>query len=128
MGNLVKRSTVCERLRVSTWHSYQLVFSSYGKLVNTDSVVELLNNCSRGEGEPLLMIPSDLLTPDEMAAELQAAGNEITAADLLRWTHRTKAVPPHFRLSAKTIRFSRSRLMAWLDERSRNPGLKTKVA
>ena len=128
MANYLKRSFVCDRLRLSRWQSYQIVGSSYGPRISSDDVLAVLNRSRKGGIAPLTypQFPHDLLTPEELSAEL--AESDISVRDLLNWTRRTKAVPPHYRLNKCTIRFPRATFMAWLDERSKIKSLKVRVA
>lgn len=113
--HLLRRNLVCERLRVARRASYRIVAPSRLSLINDSEVLFILNNARRGGIEYLTSIPSDLRTPDEMAAEIEG----VTARDLLNWTRRSKNVAPHFRINKQTTRFSASRLLAWLEERTR---------
>lgn len=126
MACYLTRQFVCDRLRISHWQSYQIVGSSYGPRINSDDVLEILNNARRGIAERLQWIPHDLLTADELSAELSES--DISARELLTWTHRTKSIPPHFRLSRRTILFPRQAFMAWLDARSHLKSLKKRIA
>lgn len=58
------------------------------------------------KAEELLVIP-----------ELAESG--LTAGKLRAWTHRTKNIPPHFRLNGHTIRYPRSLFIAWLAKNSK---------
>ena len=126
MANYLKRSFVCDRLRLSRRQSYEIVGSSYGPRISSDDVLAVLNRARRGMPAASEWIPRDLLTPEELSAEL--AESDISVRDLLNWTRRTKAVPPHYRLGRRTIRFPRASFMAWLDARSRLKTLKVRVA
>lgn len=112
--SLLRRQLVCDRLRLKRRASYRIVSPCRLSLISSDEILYLLNHARRGGMEYLTAIPSDIRTPDEMAAEIDG----VTAHDLLNWTRRTKNVAPHFRLNKQTTRFSASRLMAWLKERS----------
>ena len=125
MANYLKRAFVCDRLRISRVQSYELVGSSYGPRISSDDVLAVLNRAKRGT-DAVRFIPHDLLTPEELSAELSES--DISVRDLLNWTRRTKSVPPHYRFTKRTIRFSRSQFMAWLDSRSRIKSLKVRVA
>lgn len=116
--HLLKRQLICDRLRLTRRTSYNIVGASRIALVSSDEIIALLNRSRRPlavGAAPLDEIPSDLRTPEEMAAEISG----VTAHDLMNWTRRTKNVPPHFRFNSHTIRFSASRLHSWLEERSR---------
>ena len=128
MGHYLKRSFVCDMLRVSRWQSYHVVGSSYGPRISSDDVLAVLNRARRGGLAPLSYpgLPHDLLTPEELSAEL--AESDISVRELLNWTRRTKAVPPHYRFTKRTIRFPRTEFMAWLDARSRIKSLKVRKA
>lgn len=126
MASYLKRSFVCDRLRISRVQSYEMVGSSYGPRISSDDVLAVLNRARRGMPDAVAWIPHDLLTPEELAAEL--AESDISVKDLINWTRRTKAVPPHFRLTRRTIRFPRAEFMSWLDARSRLKSLKVRVA
>lgn len=126
MAHYLTRQFVCDRLKLSHWQSYQIVGASYGPRINSDDVLRLLNSASRALPEPLTWIPHDLLKPEELAGEL--AESDISVHELGLWVRRTKNCPPHFRFTRRTIRFSRSLFMAWLDARSRLKTLKVRVA
>jgi len=114
---LLRRELVCDRLRLNTRSSYRVVPPSRLSLINSDEVLDVLNRARRGGMEYVRNIPIDLRTPEEMASEIDG----VTARMLLTWSfRRTKNVPPHFYLNRHCIRFSASRLLAWLDERSRS--------
>lgn len=125
MGHYLKRSFVCDRLRISRAQSYELVGSSYGPRISSDDVLAVLNRARRAT-PATQFIPHDLLTPEELSAEL--AESDISVRELLNWTRRTKAVPPHYRFTKRTIRFPRTEFMAWLDARSRIKSLKVRKA
>lgn len=112
------RQLICQRLRLGRRQSYRIVFPSYGPLINDSEVVHLLNDARRSIPEPFTMLPSDLMTPEELAADPELNG-AISAHRLLVWTRRRKNIPPHFRLTTHTIRFSRSLFFNWLSRRSR---------
>lgn len=126
MAHYFPRKLICERLRLNRRTSYDIIGSAYGSLISTDEVVKILNKSRRAMPEPVAYIPTDLRTPDEMAELLKES--LITAKMLLNWTHRIKNIPPHFKLTNKTILFSESQFMAWLDARSKLKSLKVRVA
>ena len=130
MARYLTRQNVCDMLRVSRWQSYHVVGSSYGPRISSDDVLAVLNRARRGGLAPLSYpgLPHDLLTPEELSAEL--AESDISVRELLNWTRRKKpgAIPPHYRITRRTIRFPRAEFMAWLDARSRLKSLKVRVA
>lgn len=111
------RNKICERLRLGYRQSFRIVGSSYGERISSDDVVELLNKSRRGTEEMLTFIPSDLMTPEETAEHFKES--EITSRELRAWIHRTKNVPPHFRINKQTVRFSARLLNEWLASRSK---------
>ena len=114
---LLRRELVCDRLRINRRSSYRVVPPSRLSLINSDELLDVLNRARRGGIPYLRDIPSDLRTPEEMASEIEG----VTARMLLTWSHRrSKNVPPHFYLNRHCVRFSASRLLAWLNERSRS--------
>lgn len=114
--NYLTRQTVCDRLRLGLRQSYRVVGCTYGELVGSDEVVCLLNRARRACG-PLSFVPSDLLTPEELAGRLEESG--VTAHDLVVWCRRKKNVPPHFKFNRCTIRFRESEFSEWMRSRSR---------
>ena len=113
---LLRRDLICDRLRLNLRSSYRVVPPSRLSLISSDEVLEVLNRARRGGMKPLRDIPSDIRTPEEMASEIGG----VTSKMLVAWScRRTKNVPPHFYINRHCIRFSASRLLAWLDERSR---------
>lgn len=122
---LLRRKLICERLRLGLRSSYRVVPPARLSLINSDEVLEILNSARRGGMQPLRDIPCDLRTPEEMASEIEG----VTARMLLTWSHRrTKNVPPHFYLNRHCVRFSASRLLAWLDERARTSRCTKRIA
>ena len=100
MAHYLPRKLVCERLRLNRRTSYDIVGAAFGERISSDDVIALLNRARRETTNPfappptpLDYIPSDLLTADELAAELTES--HITAHDLLNWTRRTKNIAPH---------------------------------
>lgn len=113
---LLRRDLICDRLRLNRRSSYRILPPSRLSLINSDEVLDVLNRARRGGMAYLRDIPCDLRTPEEMATEIDG----VTAKMLLTWVYRrTKNVPPHFYINKYCIRFSASRLLAWLEERSR---------
>lgn len=105
------------RLKLSLTATYRIIGTTRTrlKLIAAKDVVSILNNARRG-GQPMLLeVPDDLLTCEEMAAELHG----VTARDLYNWTHRTLKVPPHFLLNTHCRRFLRSEVFRWLDEHTK---------
>lgn len=111
------RKELMERLKLSLTATYRIIGTTRTrlKLISSKDVVAILNSARRG-GQPLLLeLPDDLLTCEEMAAELHG----VTARDLYNWTHRTLKVPPHFLLTTHCRRFRRSEVLRWLDEHTK---------
>lgn len=116
MGCYVNRNFVCSRLRLGLRQSYRLLPSCYGAMISTDDMLDLINSARRQIAEPLADVPTDLMTAEELASVPELANSGVTAHKLLNWTRRrTKKVPPHFFISQQTVRFSKSRFLAWLD-------------
>lgn len=112
--NFLRRDLICERLRLKVRQSYRIVGSSRSGLISSDEVVRLLNRARRGIPQPFAFIPTDIMKPDEIAAE-----TGLTESKLRAWTRRTKNVPPHFRLNGHTIRYPHALFVAWLRENSK---------
>lgn len=113
--NFLRRQLICERLKLKTRQSYRIVGSSRSGLISSDEVLRILNQSRRGIQEPFSFIPSDIATVEEIAADIDG----LTAGKLRAWTHRTKNIPPHFRLNGHTIRYPRSLFIAWLAKNSK---------
>jgi hypothetical protein len=116
--HFLSRHLVNDRLRLSVYQSYRIVGepSHYGARIRSDYVVEMLNR-SRCAGEEMVMeLPSDILTADEMAAEL--AESDISAKNLMNWSNRSRNPLPHYRLNKHTRRFRRASVMKWLESSS----------
>lgn len=114
MSYLVSRDFACDRLRLGLRQSYRILPPDCGALISTDEILGLLNSSRRPYAEPLLHIPDDIVTADELAATPELANAGLTAKRVLTWTRREKKVPPHFRINPHTIRFSRKRFIDWL--------------
>ena len=119
MTHYLTRERICERLRIAVSTSYKLVGSAYGSRISSDEVVTLLNR-SRNETQDVLTdLPSDLLTPAEMAAVPEIAAREISEREIVNWTKRKRNPAPCFRLNKQTRRIRRSSFMAWMDATTR---------
>lgn len=114
MAFLVSRDFACDRLRLGLRQSYRVLPSDCGALISTDEILNLLNSSRRPYAEPLLHIPDDIMTADELATTPELASSGVTGKRLLAWTRRTKKIAPHFRFNSHTIRFSRKRFIDWL--------------
>lgn len=117
--HFLARQFVNDRLRLSVCQSYRIVGRSanaYGARIRSDYIVELLNRARCGNQSVVTDLPNDIVTADEMAAELSES--EITAADLIRWTNRRRNPLPHYRLNKHTRRFRRANVLEWLKETS----------
>lgn len=119
MDHYLRRSVVCEHLRLSLSTSYKLVGTGYGTRISENDVVELLNR-SRNESQKVLKaLPSDILTPAELAAIPDVAASDISERDILNWTKRKRNPAPCFRINKQTRRIQRSSFLNWLDETSK---------
>ena len=110
------RDLVNERLRLGRSQSYAIMPKTATGRIRSDCVVMLLNRSRRGVDAPLDYLPSDLMTPEEAAQRYADSG--ITLGDIRRWTRRKRRIPPHFRLSQRTILFSAAMLDKWLEANS----------
>lgn len=115
----LRRQTVCDRLRLALSTSYKVVGSAYGSRISSDEVLELLNRSRNETQEVLRELPSDLMTPAEIAALPEIAGSEITEREIVNWTKRSRNPAPCFRLNKQTRRIRRSSFMRWIEERSK---------
>ena len=100
-------------MRLQKRTSYRIIGTSrHISYINTNDILAIINKARRNIKEPLMYIPSDLRTPDEMAGEIDG----IKPKDLKTWVQRrTKNVPPHFRFNKHTTRFSAKLLKDWID-------------
>ena len=129
MGNYVSRDFARSRLRLGLRQSYRLLPSCYGALINTDAILELLNHSRRPFSDPVFDIPTDLMTAEELASITEFADSGITAHKLLTWARRrTAKIPPHFYFNRHAIRFSKSRFLAWLKERTHSSRCRKRIA
>ena len=120
MASLVTRDFARSRLRLGLRQSFRLLPSCYGAMISTDDILDLVNRSRRPMAEPFLDIPTDIMTADELAAIPELADSGITARKILSWAlRRTVKTPPHLYLNKHTVRFSKSRFLAWLDALSK---------
>ena len=84
-----------------------------------DDVLELLNRSRNDTQEVLCDLPSDLMTPAEIAALPEIAESEITEREIVNWTKRRRNPAPCFRLNKQTRRIRRSSFLRWIEESSR---------
>jgi hypothetical protein len=111
----ISRADAMERLRLGLRASFRLLPSCRG-LVSTRDILELLNRSRHALAEPLLEVPTDIMTAEELAAVPELAGSGITAKRLLLWTQRRAVrIPPHFHINKHTVRFSKAAFLEWLD-------------
>lgn len=116
MSSLVSRDFAMNRLRLGLRQSYRLIPPCYGAMVSTDEMLELVNSARRPMAEPLLDIPTDIMTAEELAAIPELADSGLTKKRILSWVHRrTAKVPPHFQFNKQTVRFSKKQFLDWLD-------------
>ena len=115
----LRRQIVCERLRMALSTSYKVVGSAYGARICSDDVLELLNRSRNETQEVLCELPSDLMTPSEIAALPEIAESGITEREIVNWTKRTRNPAPCFRLNKQTRRLRRSSFMRWIEQSSR---------
>ena len=115
--NYLPRPLILKRLKLSLRQSYRIVPPSYGPLINSDEVLQIVNTARRGIREPLNALPHDIMTADEIANDPDLKGI-VPAKRILTWTRRKKNVPPHFRFNKQTTRFSRSGFLEWLSTQS----------
>lgn len=115
--NYLPRPLILKRLKLSLRQSYRIIPPSYSSLINSDEILEIVNNARRGIREPLTGIPSDMMTAEEIAND-PAIGGIVSPKRILTWTRRKKNVPPHFRFNKQTTRFSRSGFFEWLSTQS----------
>jgi len=119
MSHYLRRQIVCERLRLAPSTSYRVVGTSYGVLISEDDVVELLNRSRNESQEVVRYLPSDLMTPDEIAAIPDVAGVGATAHEIVNWTKRKRNPAPCWRLNSHTRRISRASFVEWLERTCR---------
>ncbi len=105
------RKDVMNRLRISQSASYRIIGTARGSLISSTDILAILNNARCGPQPMLVEIPSDLLTPEEMAQEIGC----VSAHQLHNWTLRVRNVPPHFLLNTHCRRFQKSAVLSWLD-------------
>ena len=115
----LRRQIVCDRLRLALSTSYKVVGSAYGARICSDDVLELLNRSRNETQEVLCDLPSDLMTPAEIAALPEIAESEITEREIVNWTKHRRNPAPCFRLNKQTRRIRRSSLLQWIEESSR---------
>lgn len=119
MSHYLRRQIVCERLRIAASTSYRVVGSAYGALLSEDDVVELLNGSRNQSQAAIQYIPSDLMTPEEIAAIPDVAESGITAHEIVNWTKRKRNPAPCWRLNKQTRRLSRASFIEWLERTCR---------
>lgn len=122
--NYLPRPLILEQLKLSLRQSYRIVPPSYGALINSDEVLHIVNEARRGIREPLTGIPDDVLTAEQLAGD-PALGGVLSPARLIKWTHRKRNIPPHFRFNKKTTRFPRRQFFDWLTAQSHIRNTKT---
>ena len=113
--NFLRRDLICERLRLNLRQSYRLIGSSRSGLISSDEVLRILNRSRRGIQDPFAFIPSDIMTPDELASAIDG----IKPEQLRAWMRRTRNVCPHFRLNGHTRRIPYALFVGWLANNSK---------
>jgi len=105
---LVTRQFVCERLKLSPRQSRVIFPPELGGRIFERTVLDVLRNKAVNIPKPPAMIPSDLLTPDELAQELNADREWV-----LRLIRNERKTPPHYRLNVHTILIPRAIFLTW---------------
>ncbi len=106
------RDFVNERLRLSPRQSYRIVSATASGMIRSDAVLALLNAARRSMSEPLASLP------DIGTAEEAAAGMGVSAAQVMRWTRRSRDAMPSLRLNRSTTRIPLALANAWLARQS----------
>lgn len=107
--HFVTRKFVCERLRVCRKTAYQMFpWPSWSPL--PDAVVLKKLNAAAVHLKPVSMIPSNLLTPDEVCQRLTINGKPITRRRLQGFAPHM----PHYRLSSHCLRFPADVIDIWV--------------
>lgn len=113
--NFLRRDLICKRLCLNVRQSYRIVGSSRSGLISSDEVLRILNHSRRGIESPFSFIPSDIVTPDELVAEIDG----IKPEQLRAWMRRRRNVCPHFRLNGHTRRIPHALFICWLAKNSK---------
>ena len=115
----LRRQIVCDRLRIALSTSYKVVGSAYGSRICSDDVLELLNRSRNETQEIVCELPSDLMTPAEIAAIPEIAESDISEREIINWTKRLRNPAPCFHINKQTRRISRSSFLRWIEGTSR---------
>jgi hypothetical protein len=106
--SLVTRAHICERLRLTPWQSWKLFPAEVGNRVWDSTVVNVLRNKAVNVRDVADFIPSDLLKPEEIAAEIDVPRSWVMA----QIKNVRKAVP-HYRLGSRTVLVRRAEFLTW---------------
>lgn len=117
MSHLLTRELICERLRISRSACYRLLDASRMSLISSDKVCDLLNRSRQGE-DMVTLIPSDLVTAEELAVMIAPELHGITKTlRFVKLSSRHVRNPmPHFRLNSHVWRYRVSSVRKWLDD------------
>lgn len=99
-------------LRLEGRQSYRILRATATGLIRSDYLLELLNRSRVGIKDPLSIIPSDLMKPDEVQ---NIYG--VTKQKMHRWNRRRIPLP-HFRINKHTVRYPKALLERWIEENS----------
>ena len=113
----LKADFVAGRLRCTRHTVYNMMRGGLHGKLTTVTLLNLLN-LSRRAGQPHIdFIPDDLMTLDEVAAQIfpcngDAARARVSVRSLLK--SKRGSPLPHYRLNGQTVRVRRASLQAWL--------------
>lgn len=105
---LVTRAHICERLHLKRIQCWRMFPAEVGNRVWDSTVVNVLRNKSVNVRSVLDFIPSDLLKPEEMAAEIG-----VPTSWLLNQIRNEKKAVPHYRLGLRTTLIRRAEFLTW---------------
>lgn len=111
--NLLTRDSVCAKLRLSKWQSYNFFGGNSLHLVREADVLNLLNG-SRIKIESAFRYIPELLTAEELSSL-----TGIPVAKYKTWAKRSKNPVPHIRLNSHVVRFYRTVVDEWLERMSK---------
>jgi hypothetical protein len=105
---LVTRAHICERLRLKRKQCWQMFPTEVGNRVWDSTVVNCLRNKAVNVRNVSDFIPSDLLTPEEIAKEIGTPARWV-----LNQIKNVRKAVPHYRLGLRTILVRRSEFLTW---------------
>lgn len=105
---LVTRAHICERLHINRKQCWRMFPAEVGNRIWDSTVVNVLRNKSENVRNVADFIPSDLLRPEDIAAEIG-----VPRSWVMNQIKNVRRAVPHYRLGQRTVLVRRAEFLTW---------------